>query len=249
MPLSWQAEVSLSRSRCAVSFGRCKLFNNSKFVFTSRMLICVSASSVPLLESQLGSWSATLFFVSLHRSCSGLHKHTVLTGKVQGPNGKFVFATKPAQEYPIAAIALCEAMALVVRQIVDHSLSQFALSLPAPKLDGKRKLGSPGGVSRSSGYQLKRCAAKPFFDVECESGVAIQWSLHVLHPFTVQSVLPDQLLDNIDLIASWWINASSSWPIGKNALAFFFQRVILNFVKSKILRSAAFCAELQTTQL
>ena len=34
------------------------------------------------------------------------------------------------------------------------------------------------------------------------SGVAIQRSLHVLHIFTVQSVLPDQLLDNIDLIAS-----------------------------------------------
>ncbi|CAE7443501.1 unnamed protein product, partial [Symbiodinium sp. CCMP2456] len=42
----------------------------------------------------------------------------------------------------------------------------------------------------------------PLLDVECEPGQAIEWSLQVIHPFTVHPALPPKILDNIKLIVS-----------------------------------------------
>ena len=97
--------------------------------------------------------------------------------------------------------------------MVDQTLPQFRLSfqLLAPKSDRKRPIRRPvtwkghrqeqaARLACSSGYQLKRGAAKPLLDVECEPGVAVQWSLGISHPFTVQPSISDEILQNIKTI-------------------------------------------------
>ena len=118
--------------------------------------------------------------------------------------------TKLAQEYPSE---FCKAFAQVTKSVVDHTLPQFRLSfqLLAPKVDRKRRIGDPvtwkghrqeqaARLACSSGYQLKRGAAKPLLDVECEPGVAVQWSLGTPHPFTVQPSISEEILQNIKTI-------------------------------------------------
>ncbi|CAE7794667.1 unnamed protein product [Symbiodinium sp. CCMP2592] len=111
--------------------------------------------------------------------------------------------------------ALCTAWAIAVAAIVQKSAQQFAASfaLTAPSAERKRSLGSQiawkghrqsaaARLAAASGYQLKRGAAMPLLDVECEPGQAIQWSLQVRRPFTVQPALPDKIVDNIKFIVS-----------------------------------------------
>ncbi|CAE7307619.1 unnamed protein product [Symbiodinium sp. CCMP2592] len=148
----------------------------------------------------------------LARTCSGGHVHEPLRGVLRSVTGKKIFKTKAAQVYPPA---LCSAWAIAVATVVQHSAQQFAASfaLTAPTEERKRTLGSQiswkghrqsaaARLVAASGYQLKRGAAKPLLDIECEPGQAIQWSLQVLHPFTVQPALPDKIVDNIKFIVS-----------------------------------------------
>ncbi|CAE7771734.1 unnamed protein product [Symbiodinium sp. CCMP2592] len=153
-----------------------------------------------------------LYNLDLDQCEFGKHKHLPLKGKVRQANGSWVFATKPAQEYPLP---LCAALAQMVEQVVHACLPQFQASfeLVAPKQDRKRKLGQAvnwkghrqeqaARLAASSGYQLKRGAAKPLLDVECEPGVAIRWALGIPHPCTVQPDVPLELITNIDRIAA-----------------------------------------------
>ncbi|CAE7370429.1 unnamed protein product [Symbiodinium sp. CCMP2592] len=150
--------------------------------------------------------------LALARPCSGGHVHEPLRGVTRSETGKKIFKTKAAQVYPSA---LCTAWAIAVAAIVQKSAQQFAASfaLTAPSAERKRSLGSQiawkghrqsaaARLAAASGYQLKRGAAKPLLDVECEPGQAIQWSLQVRHPFTVQPALPDKIVDNIKFIVS-----------------------------------------------
>ena len=118
--------------------------------------------------------------------------------------------TKLAQEYPSE---FCKAFAQVTKSVVDPTLPQFRLSfqLLVPKVDRKRRIGDPetwkdhreeqvARLACSSGYQLKRGAAKPLLDVECEPGVAVQWSLGISHPFIVQPSISEEILQNIKTI-------------------------------------------------
>ena len=149
-------------------------------------------------------------FLALALKCRGDHPHTALKGRLRLRSGEVVFMTKLAQEYPSE---FCKAFAQVTKSVVDHTLPQFQLSfqLLAPKADRKRRLGDPvtwkghrqeqaARLACSSGYQLKRGAAKPLLDVECEPGVAVQWSLNIPHPFTVQPSISEEILQNIKTI-------------------------------------------------
>ncbi|CAE7825222.1 unnamed protein product [Symbiodinium sp. CCMP2592] len=153
-----------------------------------------------------------LYNLDLDQCEFGKHKHLPLKGKVRQAKGSWVFATKPAQEYPLPLFA---ALAQLVEQVVNACLPQFQASfeLVAPKQDRKRKLGQAvnwkghrqeqaARLAASSGYQLKRGAAKPLLDVECEPGVAIRRALGIPHPFTVQPDVPVELMANIDRIAA-----------------------------------------------
>ncbi|CAE7840542.1 unnamed protein product [Symbiodinium sp. CCMP2592] len=150
--------------------------------------------------------------LALARACSGEHVHVPLRGLTRSDTGKKIFKTKAAQVYPSE---LCAAWAIAVTAIVQRSAQQFAASfaLTAPSAERKRSLGSQiswkghrqaaaARLAAAGGYQLKRGAAKPLLDVECEPGQAIQWSLQVRHPFTVQPALPDKIVDNIKFIVS-----------------------------------------------
>ena len=119
-------------------------------------------------------------FLALALKCRGDHPHTALKGRLRLRSGEVVFLTKLAQEYPSE---FCKAFAQVTKSVVDHTLPQFRLSfqLLAPKVDRKRRIGDPvtwkghrqeqaARLACSSGYQLKRGAAKPLLDVECEPG-------------------------------------------------------------------------------
>ena len=149
-------------------------------------------------------------FLALALKCRGDHPHTALKGRLRLRSGEVVFLTKLAQEYPSE---FCKAFAQVTKSVVDHTLPQFQLSfqLLAPKADRKRRLGDPvtwkghrqeqaARLACSSGYQLKRGAAKPLLDVECEPGVAVHWSLNIPHPFTVQPSISEEILQNIKTI-------------------------------------------------
>ncbi|CAE7811005.1 unnamed protein product [Symbiodinium sp. CCMP2592] len=150
--------------------------------------------------------------LALARACSGEHVHVPLRGLTRSETGQKIFKTKAAQVYPSE---LCAAWAIAVTAIVQRSAQQFAASfaLTAPSAERKRSLGSliswkghrqaaAARLAAAGGYQLKRGAAKPLLDVECEPGQAIQWSLQVRHPFTVQPALPDKIVDNIKFIVS-----------------------------------------------
>ncbi|CAE7781028.1 unnamed protein product [Symbiodinium sp. KB8] len=130
--------------------------------------------------------------------------------RVRSATNEVVFLTKVAQEYPKQ---LCYQFAQVTHSIVFGIFPQFqpSFELVAPKSDRKRRLGDEviwkghrqeqaARLACSSGYQLKRGAAKPLLDVECEPGVAIQWALQTAHPFTVRPVLPNDILNNIKTI-------------------------------------------------
>ena len=122
-----------------------------------------------------------------------------------------VFMTKLAQEYPKK---LCEFFAEITHSVVFGIFPQFKASfeLIAPKDRGRQlddevawrghRQEQAARLACSSGYQLKRGAAKPLLDVECEPGVAIKWALHTAHPFTVQTALADSILQNIKTIVS-----------------------------------------------
>ncbi|CAE7663973.1 unnamed protein product, partial [Symbiodinium microadriaticum] len=171
--------------------------------------------NVDLDQCQFGSIfrKPTRFLVSdarlltLARTCDGGHTHVPLKGRVRSASNKVVFLTKVAQEYPTQ---LCHQFAEVTHAIVFRIFPQFqpSFELVAPKSDRKRRLGDEVGhrqeqaarLACSSGYQLKRGAAKPLLDVECEPGVAIQWALQTAHPFTVRPVLPNDILNNIKTI-------------------------------------------------
>ncbi|CAE7374222.1 unnamed protein product, partial [Symbiodinium necroappetens] len=176
--------------------------------------------NVDLDQCQFGSMfrKPTRFLVSdarlltLARACDGGHTHVPLKGRVRLPTDEVVFLTKVAQEYPTQ---LCHQFAEVTHSIVFGIFPQFqpSFELVAPKADRKRQLGDEvvwkghrqdqaARLACSSGYQLKRGAAKPLLDVECEPGVAIQWALHTAHPFTVRPVLPNDTLSNVKTIVS-----------------------------------------------
>ncbi|CAE7302354.1 unnamed protein product, partial [Symbiodinium sp. CCMP2456] len=151
-------------------------------------------------------------FLTLARSCDGSHQHSPLKGRLRLPWGEVVFMTKIAQEYPNA---LCVLFSEITHAVVFGIFPQFEASfkLVAPMSDRKRQLGDAvawqghrqeqaAQLACSSGYQLKRGAAKPLLDVECEPGVAIKWTLQVPHPFTVQPSLPDSILQNIKTIVA-----------------------------------------------
>eukprot|EP00439_Symbiodinium_sp_Y106_P051106 s3342_g6.t2 len=150
-------------------------------------------------------------FLALALTCRGDHPRTALKGRLRLRSGEVVFMTKLAQEYPSE---FCKAFAQVTKSVVDHTLPQFRPSyqLLAPKVDRKRRIGDPvtwkghrqeqaARLACSSGYQLKRGAAKPLLDVECEPGLAVQWSLDISHPFTVQPSISEEILQNIKTIA------------------------------------------------
>ncbi|CAE7390539.1 unnamed protein product [Symbiodinium necroappetens] len=64
-------------------------------------------------------------FLQLARACSGDRLHVPLKGKVRGPDGRLIFATKPAQIYPVGLVV---AWSAVVEQILQGILPQFAKS-------------------------------------------------------------------------------------------------------------------------
>ena len=139
--------------------------------------------------------------------CRGNHPHVPLKGFVRDARGRKVFATKLAQVYPDK---LCQVVARSVVQVVQGTLPQFTASFQLQDQGPARKraLGSERSwkehrqhqaalLAASAGYQLKRGAAKPLLQSECELGQAIQWSLQVVHPFTVPPQLLPQLMTNI----------------------------------------------------
>ena len=68
-------------------------------------------------------------FLQLARTCSGGHEHVPLKGKVRRPDGRWIFATKPAQVYPLG---LAIAWSAVVAQIVQgRSFGQLPIPLCA----------------------------------------------------------------------------------------------------------------------
>ena len=52
-------------------------------------------------------------------------------------------------------------------------------------------------LAAAAGHQLKRGALKPLLLTESEPGLAIQWALQVVRPFTVQPDLSARALANI----------------------------------------------------
>ena len=84
--------------------------------------------------------TSNALFVQLARTCSGDHTHVPLKGRVRQPDCNYwVFATKPAQVYPIG---LAIAWSAVVKQIAHRELPQFAKSfnLVVSSSDRKHKL-------------------------------------------------------------------------------------------------------------
>ncbi|CAE7236610.1 unnamed protein product [Symbiodinium microadriaticum] len=110
--------------------------------------------------------------------------------KVLHPDGRWIFATKPAQIYPVG---LALAWSAVVEQVLQGTLPQFTKSfdLVIEPADRKRKLGDSvpwqghrqeqlARLAAASGYQLKR---------------------GITHPLTVQPEIPTEIFKNIDAIA------------------------------------------------
>ena len=124
--------------------------------------------------------------------CPGGHVHKKLKGKLWDPQQeRMVFKTKQAQEYPLA---LC---ATIAQQIFAHQFSHFhkTFQLRVPGADRKRALHSAkewaghrqaetASKALAAGYQLKRGAAKPLFEIEPEPGEAVQFALQLVHPFS-----------------------------------------------------------------
>ena len=130
--------------------------------------------------------------------CPGGHVHKKLKGKVwDSQQRRMVFKTKQAQVYPLA---LCAIIAEQIVQIFAHRFLHFAktFQLCVPGADRKRALHSAkewaghrqaetASKALAAGYQLKRGAAKPLFELELEPGEAVQFALQLVHPFLAAS--------------------------------------------------------------
>ena len=152
------------------------------------------------------------FQIPLARLCPGNHKHVVLKGKVFSEQfGRVVYRTKLAQVYPPA---MCKIIAQCMKQLWIDPLAQLkpSFQLVAPKTDRKRPLGQSVAwkqhrqhrsalAAEASGYQLKRGARKPLLDIETEPGAAIEWVMHIPHPFSVFSPLEAHLEAALDALA------------------------------------------------
>ncbi|CAE7404520.1 unnamed protein product, partial [Symbiodinium sp. CCMP2456] len=90
------------------------------------------------------------------------------------------------------------------------------------------------------GYQLKRGAAKPLLDVECEPGQAIEWSLQVIHPFTVHPALPPKILENIKLIL-----VAENFFISGTAVLWLCYRILISNSLRRLLRGVPDYVDLQ----
>ena len=161
------------------------------------------------------------------RACPGGHGHLRLRGAVRDVQGRVCFVTKAAQVYPEA---LCATIAGTIQEILSGDCPWFqatyALKDDAPR---KRPLGDVrlwrghrqaegARLAQFAGYQLKRGAVKPLLDTEVEPGVAMQWTMKILHPFTVPTELPEplpviikvmaqfprQLASRRELKLAWW---------------------------------------------
>ena len=143
--------------------------------------------------------------------CDHSHVHEVLKGKVWSEQfQRRVFRTKLAQEYPWP---MCETMAMVINDIFDGQVRQFARSFALLSHgDRKRPVGQPvlfrdhrqqltALMAQSSGYQLKRGALKPLVDIETEPGVAIEWVLSIPHPLSAPTSLDPDMMAAISAVA------------------------------------------------
>ena len=150
------------------------------------------------------------------RRCQGGHKYVALGDKVQHEFGCWVFATKLAQVYPRS---LCVAIASPEKEIVLYPGSQFLISfqlaLVAPEKERKRPLGqnvkwtfhrhqAAAQLVQAAGYQLKKGAAKPLLEIECEPGQAIEWAIKALHPFTVPAQRSDEVREARSQVLQFW---------------------------------------------
>ncbi|CAL1156872.1 unnamed protein product [Cladocopium goreaui] len=114
------------------------------------------------------------------------HVHKKLKGKLWDPQQeRMVFKTKQAQEYPLA---LC---ATIAQQIFAHQFSHFhkTFQLRVPGADRKRALHSAkewaghrqaetASKALAAGYQLKRGAAKPLFEIEPPLPAVLEEAIH-----------------------------------------------------------------------
>ena len=144
------------------------------------------------------------------RRCQGGHRHVALRGRVQDEFRCWVFATKLAQVY---ARSLCVAIAFTVKEIVSDPGSQFLISFKLVASDKERKRPleqnmkwtlrrqqAAAHLAQAAGYQLKRGAAKPLLQIECESGQAIGWAINARHPFTVPAAIAPRQRRNVQLV-------------------------------------------------
>ena len=85
-------------------------------------------------------------FLQLARACSGDRLHVPLKGKVRGPDGRLIFATKPSQIYPVGLVV---AWSAVVEQILQGILPQFAKSFDLVT-EARRVCSLAGSSTRAS---------------------------------------------------------------------------------------------------
>ena len=134
------------------------------------------------------------------------HVHEPLTGMVM-LDGKKVFKTRIAQVYPDR---LCSVWAQCLRGGHSDPL-QATYNWALPPADRKRPLGQPVPWSGhkqkisaekavAAGYQLKRSALPPLFQVEMDPGQAVQTALEMDHPFSVPPALEPDLQEALSMI-------------------------------------------------
>ena len=157
--------------------------------------------------------SSSELLETLAVACPGGHVHQKLKGKVWDPQRQqWVFKTKQAQVYPHA---LCVTIAQQLVQLFAHRFAHLrpTFALCVPSADRKRALHSEAPwkghrqadtakKALAAGYQLKRGAAKPLFELEMEPGEAVQFALQLVHPFSRPPSLDDALEEAIALVAT-----------------------------------------------
>ena len=157
--------------------------------------------------------SSSELLETLAVACPGGHVHQKLKGKVWDPQRQqWVFKTKQAQVYPHA---LCATIAQQLVQLFAHRFAHLrpTFALCVPSADRKRALHSEAPwkghrqadtakKALAAGYQLKRGAAKPLFELEMEPGEAVQFALQLVHPFSRPPSLDDALEEAIALVAT-----------------------------------------------
>ena len=151
-------------------------------------------------------------FQRICKQCPGDHQHVQLKGRVWSEQfQRWVYRTKLAQVYPKI---LCDEMAHVINKVfgdpVAHLQPSFQLCVPSQgrkrplgqevRWDGHRQERSALSAV-ASGYQLKRGALKPLLTIECQPGEAIQWILGIPHPFSVDTPLGADLVNNVREVA------------------------------------------------